>query len=394
MSWRDAEQAIDRVLVRELGHVPRPWPGTLERLVRREAADAGMSPVEWATRVLGLRDRAAIDRLIAAATVPHTSFFRHPEHFDHLRLGLLRRMAIERGRPLRLWSAGCATGEEAWSLALTALELKVPVEILATDVSRENVEIARAGRYSGKRVTALPQARGACDWAAPSEARAIVTFEVASLTSGDPSGGRSGFDIVFCRNVLIYFDRAGQHDVVRRLAQRLDRRGFLVLSPTEAVMRLPELHADRSAPIGWFSREAIGAAEVHGPPTPLPPPSMARTLPPISSFTRLGGYVPASARADTPAPPPPSDALEQAARSIAAGDPTTAEGLLVELLDRDPEDAESWFLLGEALLHRGERAQAHAAFSRAARAEHVRRDAVEPDTLRRAARRRAEMIAG
>ncbi len=160
--------------------------------------------------------------LLDAATVGHTSFFRHPEQFEKLRAELPR-LASKRRRPLRIWSAACSTGEEPYSVALLAEQAQTSVEILATDVNPVAIRIASAGRYSASRPGKLPGPPGSTCWQAPEELKRRITFEVGSIVDEEPREG-SPFDLIFCRNVLIYFDRARRRRDRRAASRSSSRR--------------------------------------------------------------------------------------------------------------------------------------------------------------------------
>lgn len=163
-------------------------------------------------------DDAFVRGLVDDVVVPETYFFRQPVHFDHL-AGVLARGPR---RPVRLWSAGCASGEEAWSLAMTLDEhgWLDDATILATDLSPTLLERARAGRYrgwslrgdSGRRAERWLHKDGA-DLVVADRLRRAVRFEVFNLAH-DAFGFAAPFDAVFCRNVLLYLNR----DVVDRCA--------------------------------------------------------------------------------------------------------------------------------------------------------------------------------
>jgi chemotaxis protein methyltransferase CheR len=203
----------------------------------------------------------------------------------------------------------------------------------------------------------------------------MVTFETANLARAAPElWRRDAFDLVFCRNVLIYFGVEEGLAVVRVLLERLKPHGALVVAPTEAVVRASWRRPEADAPIGWFvpDRGELPLTARPAPPSPGRSPSSDRP-----ARTELEASLGAS-----------EARLEEAARRLSTGEVADAELLLGELLDGDPEHAEGWFLLGEALFSRGELAQARAAFLRASRA--TRHGRVDAQTLRDAASRRAE----
>ena len=376
MTFASSTPEIDAMLASllgpVLGHVPEPWPATVYRALHRLSHDESTDPESWLRRKMATRDARAIEVLVAEATVPHTAFYRHPEQLEHLRTVVLPALAQRRrGEPLRIWSAGCATGEEAYTIALVARDAGVAIDLLATDVSEAALSIARAGAYTGRRVRDLPQAGGAPTWTAPDELRRSVRFHRASLVGPDPSLGWSSIDVIFCRNVLIYFDTEGAHRVFSTLRRLLADDGWLVVAPVEAVVHPEGIYADPSAPLGFFHRR------------PVARPSVSAARPLLESR-------PPAPPAPSVAPPPPSR-LEQGARLLGVGDLVGAEAVLTDLLNDAPDHAPAWFLLGELLLSRGERTQARTAFTRCARCALTDSGDMDAETLASAATRRAEM---
>lgn len=178
-----------------------------------------------------------------------TVFFRNMLHMRALQEdilpGLNRRKAIY--EPLRIWSAGCSTGEEPYSLAITALEslgtpLPRPVNIWATDLSDAALERARAGVYRGRAFTNVTtetrpryfEPRLNDEWAIRDKVRSIVTFERLNLLEPFPPQAQ-GVDIIFCQNVTIYFQLATFRDLVERFYAVLPEGGLLFLGFSETL---------------------------------------------------------------------------------------------------------------------------------------------------------------
>jgi chemotaxis protein methyltransferase CheR len=189
-----------------------------------------------------------------AITTNLTAFFREPHHFEHLKkdvLGpLLQKPAA--GRRLRIWSAGCSTGEEPYSIAMTVLET-VPdldrwdIRILATDLDSDVVEKARRGIYTAERVNTLsaerrerffepyPDAKEPSYKVRPELTR-LLTVKQLNLMHPFPMKGP--LDVIFCRNVVIYFDKDTQRDLVARVS-RLQRPGdLLFLGHSETLFKV------------------------------------------------------------------------------------------------------------------------------------------------------------
>jgi chemotaxis protein methyltransferase CheR len=196
-------------------------------------------------------DDAELHRLTELVVNHETQFFRTPAHHRALREEILPALHRERpsGQPLRCWSAGCATGEEPYSLAITALDvlgepLPRPVEIYATDISAPALAKARAGRYRGRTLTNVGpdglQRRFTADqgsFTIRPEVSALVRFEQHNLHAALPVWARS-LDMISCQNVTIYFSV----DVVRALMGRffdvLTPGGYLFLGFSETLWRI------------------------------------------------------------------------------------------------------------------------------------------------------------
>jgi chemotaxis protein methyltransferase CheR len=204
------------------------------------AAALGASSDEIARRIVA-RDPAALTALVEHAVVGETAFWRHPEQ-----LASFTRLVREARRPLRIWSVGCATGEEPYSVAIALLEagrLGAGDAILATDVSTRALAAAAAGAYRPWALRKLP--RELDGWFEPgdprhvrAEVRALVSFGRHNLVADPvPLGGR--FDVVFCRNVLIYFSPETAAAALHRLVEALVPGGTLVLGPVEVPLAAP-----------------------------------------------------------------------------------------------------------------------------------------------------------
>ena len=180
------------------------------------------------------------ERFVNALTTNLTSFFREPHHFD----ALAARAHIARGRPMRVWSSACSTGQEAYSAAIMLREARCEAEILATDVDTEALDAARAGVYRLEALEGLARDRLKKNFLRGTganarlarvrpELRAMVTFGQRNLLEGDwPRNDR--FDAVFCRNVMIYFDRATQQRVLDRLAAVLPEGALLFVGHADS----------------------------------------------------------------------------------------------------------------------------------------------------------------
>ena len=236
--------------------------------------DAGLSGLDDLARALRTDPRSDLARLVTETlTINETSFFRDRALFTALSERLLPRLLDARGatRRLRIWCAGCSTGQEPFSVAMLVDEAMRQrpgwrAEILATDLSRAAVEHARRGTYSQFEVQrGLPVAqllrhfsrRGEL-WQVSDQLRARVVFETRNLMSFAPDAGR--FDIVFCRNVLFYFDVATKRRVLHQFGRVLAEDGLLALGGAERIGDLcPALRPDATAPFVFIRDRAAPA---------------------------------------------------------------------------------------------------------------------------------------
>lgn len=186
---------------------------------------------------------------INSFTINHTAFFREEHHFD-----VLARFVKTRQKPLSFWSASCSTGEEPYSIAIQLCEtlgaLGTNVSILATDIDSNAIEVAKAGMYTLDRVKNMPEAilkkyfqRGTGARAGmarvKSNIRDMVQYEVLNLL--DTSWPfRKEFDVIFCRNTLIYFDKSTQTQILERFARVLKPGGLLFAGHSENLTYLTE----------------------------------------------------------------------------------------------------------------------------------------------------------
>jgi chemotaxis protein methyltransferase CheR len=209
-------------------------------------------------------DNALGHRVAEAMTTNETYFFREPNHYEAIRTVLLPKLKEIRRttRSLRFWSAASSTGQEAYSLAMLLLEEQFSswnIQILATDFSLQVLERARAGLFQQIEVNrGLPAAQlvkhfrpSGLDWQLSEQVRRMVRFETIDLrTSMAPLGP---FDLVFCRNVMIYFDNERKRKIMREIHKTLFRGGWLLLGGSESIFGLDE----------WFERTAVQSVTVY-----------------------------------------------------------------------------------------------------------------------------------
>ena len=188
-----------------------------------------------------LQEREAF---VNALTTNLTAFFREPHHFELLHQRARSCIAGRERRPMRVWCSACATGEEAWSIAMTLREAGCPADIVASDIDTDALGSAAAAVYPMERAEGLAPERlrahllrGTGDnagWVSlRPELRAMVRFMQFNLQSA-PWPAMEPFDAIFCRNVAIYFDREAQKKLLARFAAALRPHGLLAVGHAES----------------------------------------------------------------------------------------------------------------------------------------------------------------
>jgi chemotaxis protein methyltransferase CheR len=184
---------------------------------------------------------------ISAITTNVTNFYREPHHFEHLKStglpAMMQRMAA--GESGRIWSAGCSDGREPYTIACSLLQampdaLKRNVKILASDVDNKSLATAKSGRYSAEMVSRMPKDvldrffdRTADGAEAGRDIKSLIAFRYLNLLGDWPF--KQKFDVIFCRNVLIYFEQELQAQIIARFCQYLKPDGFLYIGHSERV---------------------------------------------------------------------------------------------------------------------------------------------------------------
>ncbi|WP_449386375.1 CheR family methyltransferase [Cellulomonas soli] len=243
------------------------------------ARECGAADVD--AYVTGVRARPTevdLVRIVEALTTNETSWFRDSAPFVALRQHILPPLIAARGTAarLRIWSGACSTGQEPYSIAMTltdALPPSMSFEILATDLSTEVLERARSGTYSQLEVNrGLPapmlvrhMVRSGTDWQISDELRRAITFKQHNLLDPAPLGGP--FDVIFLRNVLIYFDLPTKRAILGRLRQVLKPDGVLVLGAAETTIGVDD----------EWARVPVGTGSVYRPGDATPPVPQPRT---------------------------------------------------------------------------------------------------------------------
>ena len=368
---------------------PSRLPG-LERAVRRSTAGADIGDDGGLHGLLsgGAPSSAALDTLVSALNVGETHFFREARQMQSLQERILPELIARRRseRRLRIWSAGCSTGEEVYTLAILVDRLlparaSWDVLILGTDINGGALQHARRGVYGrwslrGNDEVVLPYlSRQGDRFEVVPRIRAMVTFGQVNLVEDgypSPRTNTHAMDLVLCRNVLMYFDPGAARSVVRRLSAALVEGGWLVVSQVEAGLGVFGGLRRDDAGTAVYRKVRPSAPELasgHGQPTGATPGAeRARTghQPPRARPSQ-GMVAPGAAR--EAAPPGWPAVYEAALRLCSGGQRQDALRLLEEAVERDPMAAPLHYLCGVILLETERTEEALAALRRCTCAE-------------------------
>jgi chemotaxis protein methyltransferase CheR len=357
--------------------------------------------------------------LLDAVTVQETYFFRNPPQMEALRrriLPELLRRSAGRDRPLTIWSAGCSTGEEPYTLAMLLLELSPMLgihsetRIVGTDVSAQALDSARRGVYTGRAVETAPSmlrdrwfeptAGGAL--AVRDEVRRLVDLRLHNLVAEPPPFGPGEVDLIVCRNVTIYFARDTTRNLVGGFHDVLAEGGYLLLGHSETLWQVSD--AFTLVPVGdaFVYRRSHDARVAMGPSAPVLRPVRLRrpkVLPmPIARHVAAPGAAPLTDLDASRAALARGEYAEavQAAEAAVAADPLSAEGYVVlgtalSTLGRDgdalvplrkavyldPDAGHAHFMLASSLARLGQ----HGAAAISYRAAAASLDQVDPASV-------------
>jgi chemotaxis protein methyltransferase CheR len=336
--------------------------------IEAQRAAAALSPASFLASVSS--PGRAFDRLIAEVTVGETYFFRDRAQCDLLGTVVLPTLA-ETGRRVTLWSAGCASGEEAFTLAALADEagLGDRCAVVGSDASRRAIDRAEGASYGGwsMRATTPPEKEAHFRqqedrWHVCERLRQRTRFVQRNLLDGPPAPGR--FDVVLCRNLLIYLTRDAVQRVAAILAGALAPEGWLVTAAGDPPLQAPGLEPVRTR-FGLAYRRADARALVASPP-PAPPTACARVAAPTRKHT--APMTPGRRRPGRqPAPPqspevPPAELLAQQVRALGdTGRLAEACRAATQATQAHPLDVELRYLAGVVLLEAGRLEEAAAA---------------------------------
>ena len=317
-------------------------------------------------------------QLLDAVTIQETHFFRNLPQMEALRrevLPELLRKARNSGHPLTIWSAGCSTGEEPYTIAMLLVEMlqatgSYPVRIIGTDVSAAALDVARAGIYAGRTIQlAEPGAverwfdkRSDGSYSVAQPVRDLVEFRLQNLVIDEPPFAPGEVDLVVCRNVTIYFGRETTTRLVGSFHRLLTVGGYLLLGHAETLWQISDEFS--LLPVGEAfvyrkdavspSRRSVGGA---------PPASTAAPSPPrrvMQNVLRVPGLRPRRHTAPEPRPPLPAripsphEDLLRAREALSRGNYDEAATLAERATAAHPLLVEGYIVEGRALSNQGD----------------------------------------
>jgi len=327
----------------------------VQRMLQLNMSSAG----QYLKLIQGDRGEEELAKLVSLIVVQKTSFFRDRPQFELLERRVLPEMQArgETGEArVNIWSAGCSTGEEPYSIAMALKRSQLAasrVTLLATDISREALTRAAEARYRrrslnelGDRERALFTPEGG-NWRLTDSIRSLVEFKLHNLVSFPyPLPSEGLWDVIFCRNVLIYFNRETVRGIIENFRRVLSPGGYLFLGVSESLFQLSEGFELISTGKAFVYRNPDGKTRPAGPPRR---PVEKRRPPPRRDLGRL--------LRQKPAPAAPATGLEagirEARNMVASGDRDGAFRVLFELTGKHPEAVEPYMALGELALDRG-----------------------------------------
>lgn len=243
---------IAALIYREAGIVLGPEKVSMmnARLTKRIAATNAGSLANYVSGIDAGRWAGELDHLISALTTNFTHFFREAHHFDFLKDVVFREPATQ-PRTIRIWSAGCSSGQEPYSIAITARQVGARTAVTATDIDHSILARAEKGVYSKTETSSIPPeimstAFSPCEGG--DEVRRPIR-EMVSFRHLNLHGAWSfdqPFDVIFCRNVIIYFDAEAQIKLWHKFRRQLRPGGWLFIGHSE---RIPDSLRDQLQPV-------------------------------------------------------------------------------------------------------------------------------------------------
>lgn len=378
--------------------VPRARYRFVEELAERRARTLRLpSAAIYVNRLAGGQLPEEWHQLIPLITIKESYFFRAPQQFRMLSETLLPRLVRARSsdRVLRVWSAACARGEEPGTLAMVLAESHLlgnwEWEILATDVDEDAVETAKRGLYGERAVAQVPPyllsryfSRRGKLYELSATLRSRIRYRVANLTRAKSNLDEGPFDLLFLRNVLIYFPRPLQRRVVGEAAERMAPHGYLFLGASETLWQIYDDLAPLDLDVCFCYRHRPPGEPVKPPPRPVRPPSPPpepAPPPPIEepdepeplpepsepeedevAFETAELAEPVEEEPPSTPPCGVQERLVEAARELAGNELGAASAILEEIMESDPSEPAAHALEGFLYDLRGEEEEAMSSY--------------------------------
>lgn len=346
------ETMLKRTMGLDVQSIGRPM---LERALHERRDKSGLDDLDAYWLLLQMSEQEQL-HLIESVIVPETWFFRNREAFNEM-VQLQPQRPVSASLPLRILSLPCSTGEEPYSIAMALLDIGMPPQhfrIDAIDISPQSLAIARQAVYGKNSFRGDSLAFRDRYFALNEQGHALsetvrqqVRFNQGNLFAPGLLYGEAPYDIIFCRNLLIYFDRATQHQAVTILTQRLAPEGLLFVGPAESALMMQHALTPIKAPMAFAFRlgaprqdtakPAPAAVFAPQPPArPAPRPAAMRTVPP-------------KARSAADSPPLPQATLAQVQLLADQGKLGEAASLCEQLIRQHGASAAAYYLMG--LIH-------------------------------------------
>lgn len=262
--YTDADfQTVRRIAKQEAGiFIPDSKSTLVYSRVSRRVRESGMDSFHaYLSFVQTPPGRAEMEKLVCALTTNVTSFFRERPHFVHMEQNVMPGLAarLRSGGRGRIWSAACSTGQEPWSIAMSVMSAfpeaaSYDMRILATDINSNVVAQAATGTYIASETDGISSAQKSQFMQADDRGnlsfygniRTLPAFKVLNLNADWPMRGQ--FSVIFCRNVVIYFDEPTRERLWGRLADKLEKGGFLYVGHSEKVANPRQCGLEQVAP--------------------------------------------------------------------------------------------------------------------------------------------------
>lgn len=198
-------------------------------------------------------DKAVLEQFVNFLTINVSEFYRNPDQWRILDTKVFPELIRKFGKSLRIWSAACSTGDEPYSLVM-ALSKHIPlsqIRILATDIDKQVLEKARVGLYNNKSIANVPEdlkkkyfTKIGSSYQIADEIKKRVEFKEHNLLR---DAYPTGYDMIVCRNVVIYFTDDAKQEIYKKFNQSLKKDGILFIGSTEQIMNYKELNFERSS---------------------------------------------------------------------------------------------------------------------------------------------------